>query len=147
MNREEIEAYCEERDITLLLADGFDEAFIGIVQRFGMEDPIALYDRDKCIEILMERDGMTWEGAEEFFGFNVIGAWVGDETPAFATLANGVNRPCPRCEARDERARKMTETATRLAVQVEDRIARGVCKNPDDCRDVGECVYGCEGGD
>lgn len=34
----------------------------------------------------MTRDGMSLEDAEEFFEFNVIGSWVGDGTPCFATL-------------------------------------------------------------
>jgi hypothetical protein len=68
-----------------LLADGFEEAFIGMGERFGME-PVAAYDRDKCIDILIQRDQMTYEEAGEFFEFNVIGAWVGDLTPVFVTL-------------------------------------------------------------
>jgi hypothetical protein len=31
----------------------------------------------------MERDGMTYEGAAEFFQFNTLGAWVGEHTPLF----------------------------------------------------------------
>lgn len=69
----------------LLTADGFDEALIGYVEQFG-RPAIALYDREKCIQILMERDGMDREGAEEFFEFNTIGGWVGDSTPAYATI-------------------------------------------------------------
>ena len=88
VGRSDIEHFCDDHDIDLTLADGFEGAFIGIAQRFGME-PVALYDREKCIRILMERDGMTWEGAEEFFSFNVEGAWVGEKTPAFATLIRG----------------------------------------------------------
>ena len=68
-----------------LLADGFEEAFIGMCERFGMQ-PVAAYDRDKCIDILIQRDQMTYDGAEEFFDFNVIGAWAGDLTPVFVTL-------------------------------------------------------------
>jgi hypothetical protein len=68
-----------------LLADGFEDALIGYVERFG-QPTVALYDREKCIGVLMKRDGMSREDAEEFFGFNVIGAWVGENTPAFATL-------------------------------------------------------------
>lgn len=61
------------------------EAIIGKVERFGM-GTLILLDRDKCLEIFMERDGMSWEEAEEFFEYNVIGSWVGDGTPCFATL-------------------------------------------------------------
>ena len=39
-----------------LSADGFDDAIIGTMERFGM-DPIRAYDWDKCIDILVERGG------------------------------------------------------------------------------------------
>ena len=67
-----------------LFADGFEDALIGYVELFG-RPPLALYDRDKCIEILL-RDGGTYEEAAEHLEFNTIGAWAGDNTPAFATL-------------------------------------------------------------
>ena len=71
----------------MLFADGYEDALIGYVERFGME-PIALYDRSKCIKILMKRDKMSFEDAEEWFCFNTIGAWMGDATPAFATIVS-----------------------------------------------------------
>jgi hypothetical protein len=67
-----------------LTADGLDGALIGYVERFGMP-PIALYDREKVIRIFMS-EGSTREDAEEHFSFNVIGGWVGEGTPAFATI-------------------------------------------------------------
>jgi len=67
-----------------LLADGFEDALIGYVEIFSKL--IALYDKEKCIEILMKRDGMNYEGACDYFEFNVQGAFVGDGTPAFATI-------------------------------------------------------------
>ena len=66
-----------------VLVDGFDEAFIGMVERCGLPAPVVLYDKGKCIQILIDRDGMTYEDAEEFFDFNVTGAWVGEYTPMF----------------------------------------------------------------
>lgn len=71
-----------------LLADGFEDALIGTVEHFGSSQRsfVALYDASKCIEILVERDGMTFEEAVEFFEFNTLGAYAGPHTPAFATL-------------------------------------------------------------
>jgi hypothetical protein len=71
--------------LELVLADGFEDALLGYVERFG-QPPVALYDRSRCIEILMQRDQMTRQEANEYFEFNTIGAWVGNETPAFATI-------------------------------------------------------------
>ena len=68
-------------DEEITLADGFEDAFLGIARQFGK--PFALYDREKCIDILVNRDGMSHEEAEEYFQFNVEGAWVGESTPAF----------------------------------------------------------------
>ena len=66
----------------MLKADGFDEAIMGVVQRFGQETVI-LYDTDKLIDILVHRDEMPYDDAVEFFEYNILGSWVGEETPAF----------------------------------------------------------------
>ncbi len=71
-----------EVDPEILLADGFEDALIGYAQRCG-QPPLAVYDRRRCIDVLVERDGMTYEEAEEYFEFNVVGAWVGERTPLF----------------------------------------------------------------
>ena len=79
----------DNTDESVLLADGFEDALIGYVERFG-SDPVALYDKKLCLRIMME-GGLTPEEAEEYFYFNVIGAWAGAGTPAFATLATTVD--------------------------------------------------------
>jgi hypothetical protein len=47
-----------------LLCDGFDEAIIGIGERINL-GPVIAYDVDKMLEIMIERDGMTYEEARE----------------------------------------------------------------------------------
>jgi hypothetical protein len=64
-----------------LLMDGYDDCLEGICIRFG-QDPIAIYDYDKVINKLME-DGLSEVDATEWFEYNMIGAWVGEKTPAF----------------------------------------------------------------
>ena len=64
-----------------MMADGFEDAFIGIGTQFNRH--FAIYDREACIKVLMDRDGMSEDDAEEFFEFNVLGAWVGHGTPVF----------------------------------------------------------------
>jgi hypothetical protein len=61
--------------------DAYDKCIIGIASRIGQEDCIA-YDRDKVIRELMS-DGMNEEDAEDFFSFNIAGAYVGARTPIF----------------------------------------------------------------
>jgi hypothetical protein len=66
----------------LVIADGLDQAFIGLMLRFNVLEPIACYDYDRVIQGFMA-DGMTEEEAVEYFEFNVIGSWVGDRTPCY----------------------------------------------------------------
>ena len=76
-----LEAYYPDHVDEILLADGFDEAFMGAVNHVG--NPIAVYGRTKCIMQLMRQNKWTSEEAEEYFSFNVEGAYVGPFTPIF----------------------------------------------------------------
>ena len=71
----------------MLRADGFNDAIMGIVQRCGQDD-VVLYDTDTVIEGLMNGDGMSYEEAVEYFEFNILGAWMGEGTPAFFSKAS-----------------------------------------------------------
>ncbi len=42
-----------------------------------------VYDTRKCIECLIENDGMTEESANEYFEFNIVGSYLGPNTPTF----------------------------------------------------------------
>lgn len=79
---EQIREWISEYNEGALLADGFDSAIIGLAERCG-QPMLVVYDFDKCVRILEERDGMDRDDAIEFMEFNVVGAWVGDGTPLF----------------------------------------------------------------
>jgi hypothetical protein len=79
--REYLTEHLAETNPDALTCDGHENALIGIAHRFGLE-PLACYSIDQILTNL-ERDGMTREEAQEFFDFNIIGAWVGDGTPIF----------------------------------------------------------------
>lgn len=64
-----------------LFCDGFDEAIIGVANRFGMP-PVAAYDYEAIIKKLVN-GGCSREEAEEHFEFNIAGAWHGENTPVF----------------------------------------------------------------
>ena len=64
-------------DDTFLIADGFDDAVIGV--DYGSTRLI--YSCKKCLEILIEVEGMDPEDAIEHFQYNVAGGYVGDQTP------------------------------------------------------------------
>lgn len=72
----------EELNPEALKADGFDAAIIG-VGAVARDKEILVYDSNKCIQILMDRDGMSYDDACEFFDFNVRSAYMGQGTPMF----------------------------------------------------------------
>ena len=76
-----LEQIAEENPEAVVL-DGLDSALVGICRRFGA-DPLLAYSREKCIEVFIQRDGMTHEDAEEWMEFNVEGLWAGAGTPVF----------------------------------------------------------------
>lgn len=66
---------------SLTIADGFDDCILGVALRYGSE-PFIVYDMDKVIGKLVD-DGMSLEEAEEYFEFNILGAYVGPSTPGY----------------------------------------------------------------
>ena len=69
----------------ILLADGFDEAFVGVGEN-SEGNPVAIYSIEKCLNILEEQfkdqeDPET--DAIDYFEFNVRGSYVGEFTPMF----------------------------------------------------------------
>jgi hypothetical protein len=81
MTRADVDAWAEQADVPLPCADGFDDAIVGIGERFN--SVFVVYDYDKVIATLVERDGMSHEDAVEWYEFNILGAWVGEGTPCF----------------------------------------------------------------
>ena len=65
-----------------VLLDGLEEAIIGVVEEFG-NGPRVLYSKNKILEILTKRDGMTWSEAEEYYDFNILGLYAGEQNPIF----------------------------------------------------------------
>ena len=87
-----LEQVSYDYDHDMLYPTDLKDAIVGTVERIGME-PILLLDKEKCLEILMERDGMSDIDAIEHFEYNVIGSYV-DGVPAYATFIDGVlNKP------------------------------------------------------
>ena len=65
-----------------ILLDGLENAIIGVVEEFGTGRRV-LYSKDMILKILTERDGMTWSEAEEFYDFNILGLYAGEQNPVF----------------------------------------------------------------
>lgn len=67
-----------------LTADGFDDAIVGICHSFGKE-PVVCYNQKIILSELVSQ-GMTEEEAQEYFDYNIIGAYVGERTPCFLEI-------------------------------------------------------------
>ena len=72
-----------EAELLFLSEEEFDDAIIGVCERIGNE-PVVAYDATKIVEILSR--SMSEDEAYEYFEFNILGAYVGERTPAFITF-------------------------------------------------------------
>jgi hypothetical protein len=88
--RDQINEWLEEMlpDVEILLADGFEDAFIGVA--FQNHNPISIFDYEKCLTIL-QKNGMSLDEAEEYLQFNVVNSYMGEQTPAFFFKFKDVN--------------------------------------------------------
>ena len=77
--------FIEDNYPDVLIADGFDDAIMGIVERYGT-NPVVLYNKDKCLKTLQNRDGMSESEAIEFYYYNIVGSYMGEHTPCFAEI-------------------------------------------------------------
>lgn len=68
-----------------VLLDGLESAIVGIVEEFGNGNRI-LYSKQKILNILQERDLMTMGEAEEFYDYNIIGLYAGEQNAVFLDL-------------------------------------------------------------
>lgn len=69
-----------------LLADGLEAALIGYTVN-NHHAHVAVYDIEKCVQVLVNRDGMTPEEADEYLSFNTLDAFVGENGPLFVRIA------------------------------------------------------------
>ena len=88
MDTNEIKDIIAEYNPEALLADGFDDAILGVGNQHGSPE-VVIYDSDKCIEILADQFKEDSEDphtdAVEYFEYNTKGAYVGPGTPIFVT--------------------------------------------------------------
>ena len=60
----------------------FDEAIIGVASNSVGMSAVA-YSEPKVIELLIKHDKMTPDEAMEYYQFNILGAYLGENTPVF----------------------------------------------------------------
>lgn len=68
-----------------ILLDGLEEAAVGITQEFG-NGPRILYSKEKILNILRKRDGMSHSESLEFYDFNILGLYAGEQNPIFLDI-------------------------------------------------------------
>ena len=69
-----------------VLLTGLEDAVIGIVEDFGSSGRKILYSKPRILHILQERDLMTMGEAEEFYDYNILGLYAGEQNPIFLDL-------------------------------------------------------------
>lgn len=77
----QIICWIHENYESVVLANGYETAFLGVSQTHDGYQR-AVYDIDKCIETLINQ-GMSFEDAQEYFEYNTLGSYIGEETPIF----------------------------------------------------------------
>jgi hypothetical protein len=68
----------------IYVLDGLNDCIVGVGSRCGQPE-ILIYDEEKIIQSLIDRQGMEEDEAIEFYEFNIKGSWVGPATPIFLT--------------------------------------------------------------
>ena len=85
--------YLKASEESVMLYDEYEDAFIGLGYK-QFRGPVAVYDASKCIDILidqfnedpnLEDEDDLYGMAIEYFDYNTMGAWYGEETPIFVT--------------------------------------------------------------
>lgn len=63
--------------------DGFDSAIIGTASVWNGNErvDVLVYDVEKMVETLIDRDGMSGEDAIEYIDFNIENVYIGKDTP------------------------------------------------------------------
>jgi|ETNvirnome_2_300_1030623.scaffolds.fasta_scaffold17318_3 hypothetical protein len=64
----------------------YDQALMGTVMADGRR--VAVYNRQKAVEVLQQNNGWAIEEAEEWVSFNTEGAYVGPYTPVIFDPVN-----------------------------------------------------------
>jgi hypothetical protein len=70
----------EEINPDAVIFDNLDHCIVGYGSQYTKNTSL-IYDYDKMIEHFMFNDGMSYEDADEYVNFNIVGLWAGDSTP------------------------------------------------------------------
>lgn len=83
MNFSEKTTFLKELNSDIIFYSGLDDALVGYCDIFNKT--IALYDKEKAVNILVTKNNWSEEDALEFFNYNIIDSYLGEFTPGFIT--------------------------------------------------------------
>lgn len=71
--------------------DGLEKALIGQASVWGDGERVErlIYSGEKIIDVLMKRDDMSYEEAQEFIDYNIEGLYAGPSTPVIVWPTEG----------------------------------------------------------
>lgn len=81
LQTQKILEWIDETFEIIVYPDGFEDCIVGVAEKFG-GPPVAVLDLEKILSKL-RKGGMTYEEALEYFEYNILGAYVGDQTPVY----------------------------------------------------------------
>lgn len=84
MERSMLDEYAEGA----IILDNFDDCIVGISEQFGEGNRI-VYSKDMIIKKLCEE--MSEEEALEYYDYNILGGYFGEQNPIFLTISNNIN--------------------------------------------------------
>jgi hypothetical protein len=67
----------------LLVVEDFADAMMGTFYDHAVGEMRVAYDINKCIKILMEKDGWSEDEAIEWMQYNILMAYMGNDQPIF----------------------------------------------------------------
>lgn len=65
-----------------VILTGLEDCIIGIVEEFGNGRRL-LYDKRKILEKLQQSNPMTESDAEEYYDYNILGLYAGEQNAVF----------------------------------------------------------------
>ena len=78
-SRETIDQWADDTGEPLVVFDGLDDAIVGIMQSYTKPTRV-IYSYDKIITLLINQ-GMSYDEALDYFGFNIECLYAGPHTP------------------------------------------------------------------
>lgn len=78
--------WIDETFEVIIYPDGFEDCIVGVAEKFG-GPPVAVLDLEKILSKLRQ-ENMNEQEAIEYFEYNILGAYLGEQTPVYMHIPN-----------------------------------------------------------